>query len=191
MYASIEECQEYLGIDQSDDSLILRLLMAVTKYVEKRTGRVFESAKDTARFIPFDGDHINGRDLFLPTDLAQITSIVNGDGSLILPTAYVTDPRYSLPFWKLTLKRNSGVSWLPGDDPDEAIAITGRWAYSVEVPEDIRQGVIRMVAWSYRQKDNSGGENDRPIRSSDGVVLLPSRIPSDVGSFVDPYIRYL
>jgi len=66
------------------------------------------------------------------------------------------------------------------------IAITGKWAYSTTAPAPVQHATVRLAAWMYRQKDNTG--NDAPIIAGD-VTILPTRIPSDVEAMLAPFVR--
>ena len=190
-YADLEaDLKPYLKISRpDDDDLLEHLLNAATDAINKHTDRVFEAAADETRYVDYDDRHVVDRTLFLDYDLAQITSVVNGNGVVVVPSEYVTIPRHETPYYALKLKTSASKAWEFDQDVEDAIAITGRWAYSVLPPTDIKQACIRLAAWMYRQKDDSKGEGDRPIVGGFGVVIMPSRMPKDIQEMLLTYRR--
>lgn len=183
-YATLYDLQTYLGIDEAaDDTLLTSLLTRAQAAIDSRTRRTFEAAADSVR--RFDERAIGGRLLYLDADLCAITSVVNGDGVTIAGAEYTTEPRNAQPWHALVLRPSSPYAW---DGVTGDIAITGRWAYSTNAPQDIAHACIRLAAWMYRQKDNTGG--DLPMIAGD-VTILPSRLPADVAELLDPYVRRL
>ncbi len=185
-YASISDLTVYLGIDDStaDDGLLAQLLTRAQAAVDNVCHRQFEAAADTTRY--FDTRAIDGYMLHLDTDLCAITSVVNGDGVTIAGTNYTTEPRNVTPWHALRMRSTSAYAWdgITGD-----IAITGRWAWSVTAPADVQHATVRLAAWMYRQKDNTG--SDAPMIAGD-VTILPARLPADVMELLEHgYVRRL
>lgn len=170
-----------------DDDLLSECILRAQKVIDARTRRTFECYEDSTR--TFDAVYdVSGRTLYLDKDLCAITTITNGDGSSITALHVVSEPRSSTPYYGLTLKASTGLVWTYEEDPQDAISVTGRWAYSITPPPDIEQACVRLAAWMYRQKDNSA-EADRPMVTADGATLMPSRLPSDVETIIAPYKR--
>jgi hypothetical protein len=120
-------------------------------------------------------------------DLCQITTVTNGDGTTVAASAYVTNPRNETPWYGLRFKLNSGLYWTFDADPENAISIAGRWAYSVTAPSDIVQATVRMAAYLYRQKDT--GTFDVTAIPGAGVIEVPQGMPRDVAKTLEPYRR--
>jgi hypothetical protein len=98
----------------------------------------------------------------------------------------VTTPRNLTPFWAIRLKGNSGKMWTFNDDWEGAIAITGRWAYSVTPPPAIREACVQYTAFLYRQKD-------QPLTDvtaiEAGVVMRPTGLPVHIKLMLAPFVR--
>lgn len=190
-YATLAQLKEYLGIPTattSDDALLTRLLSSAQAIIDAHTQRTFEAAADATKTFDADID-VSGLMLFLQAeDLCAVTSVVNGDGATVTSDQYVTEPRTTTPYYALKLKSSSGLSWTYEDDPENAITVTGKWAYSATAPADIVHAAIRVAAWLYRQKDSTA-DLDRHIISSDGIPLAPSRLPNDITALLAPYVR--
>ncbi len=202
MYTTLSACKAELQIDTgdtTDDALLNGYITTAQRIIEAPpplgTGRVFEAASDTTRYA--DAPWLRG-DLLDPDssayvlplwhigDLCAITTVVNGDGTTIPSTAYVTEPRYKTPYYVLRLKRAGGYIWTFSDNPEAAIAITGKWAYSTSASADIARATLRLVVAYYRSKDNAGAGDDKPLQTAQGVIL-PIAIPPDVKAIIASY----
>lgn len=127
------------------------------------------------------------RTLYLDNDLCQITTIVNGDGTTVLASSYVTEPRNDPPYYALTLKESSGLVWTYGADVENAIAITGRWAYSLNAPADVKMATIELTSYLYRRRSLEGMTLDTPQVSPSGVTMFPAGMPVLVQSVISQY----
>lgn len=202
MYVTLDSVKAYLAVDTtSDDELITEAIESAQAFIESPAGagRVFEASADTTR--RFDGP-LPGAYQYLTSwerethplwflsfgryDLAAITSVTNGDGTNVALGAFVTLPHEERPWYGLRLKLDSGVVWTWQNSPESAIAVTGRWAYSITPPPDIKQACRRLASWYYKQRDTLG-DPQQIIRSSDGTTVIPQSVPRDV---LDTLIRY-
>jgi hypothetical protein len=190
VYCSLAQLKTYIGADTTDDDAFLtECIERAQAMIETHTGRLFECAADTTRtFDALRDTSANRRELRLDHDLCAITTVTNGDATTVAALSYVTEPRNARPYYALCLKGSTGLVWTYEDDPENAISIAGKWAYSTTPPADIEQACVRLAAYLYRQKDSSA-DLDRPIISADGTTLLPARIPADVQSAIGPYVR--
>ena len=71
---------------------------------------------------------------------------------------------------------------------DYDIAIAGRWAYSIEPPDDIVQATERLAAYYFRLREapvfNTVGSDE-----FGGELALPRSEPQDVQYLLIPYKR--
>lgn len=206
-YALLEELVQEMGLppeDFVDDGLLQEKLDAAQVIIEGVTKRSFEAGADETRLIDCTPDTVNGRTLHVPYDLCQITSIVNGDGVTITADEYVTEPRLrsvadgasilpavrdAWPWWGVTLKASSGKAWSYTSDPEEAITITGRFAFSVTPPDDIKTATLRLADWLYQQR-NDLRDRQESGTSTDGVLLPMADLPMDVQARLTRYVRH-
>lgn len=200
-YADIEALKLYLKLpplpgnspSTAEDELLEELLARAQQRIDTHCNQTFEAAEDSTRyFVPLgweDGGAVDGLDLVLDAPLAQLTEVVNGDGAVLAASNYQLLPINELPKYAVRLKRSSGVRWTHGGDAEsDLIAVTGRWAYSVEAPADIAHACVRLAAWYYRQRANAN-DLDRTVITA-GQTILPSRIPGDVmDTLNDGYVR--
>jgi hypothetical protein len=190
-YATIAQLQTRLEISGTlSATQTANMNLALTNasaIIDEQTHRHFEAATDSTRLHDALADVEKGRRLWLKGDLAVLTSITNGDGSSIALNAVMTEPSYELPFFAITLKGSSGKSWTYNNDPEGAIAVTGRWAYSVTAPDAIVQATLRLAEWFYRQPSNAL-DLDRAVIVGN-TTIAPSAIPADVFVILRPYMR--
>lgn len=191
-YAVIAELKRYVDIPVAnviDDDLLTMALDNASAIIDTETHRTFAAAADTSRTHDAIKD-VEGRRLWLNGDLAQLTSVSNGNGATVPLSAIVYEPGIpGEPSYALTLKGSAGTSWTYSTDPEGAIAVVGRWAYSVAAPAPIKQATLRLAAWLYRQRDNAL-DLDRTVIVGTSV-LTPAAIPVDVMSIIRPYLKRL
>ena len=188
-YCGVDELKEYLGVTgATDDAMLLTLLAAAQRTIDSYCARTFEATADTVRTFDSQRD-VDGYTLTVDSDLCSITSIVNGDGTTISNSHYVTEPRNETPYYAIRLKVSAGKVWTStvAGDSENAITITGKWAYSTSAPSDIAHVCKRLAAYIYRQKDNAG-DLDRAVIAGNSTIL-PAQIPSDIRLMLTPYKR--
>lgn len=186
-YVTLADLKSYLNItNTTDDVLLVGLIAAAQAGIDGYTGRTFEAVADTTLYMDADTD-VDGALLYLPDDLAQITTVTNGDATTVTTTDYVTQPRGRAPYYALKMKASSDVAWTYDTTPENAISITGRWAFSVTAPADIVQACRRYASYLYRQRD--ANVFDVTAQTDIGTITIPQGIPADVEKLLKPYIR--
>lgn len=189
-YCTLSDLRTYLNkevTDTADDALLAKCADRATAIIDRMCGRIFAASQDSVRYFDAARD-VEGRLLLVRYDLASITSVVNGDGQTIPNTAYVTEPRASAPYYGIRLLASRGHTWTYTDDPEDAIAVTGRWAYSTTAPDDIAQAAVRLAIYLFRQKDNLG-ELDRTQVVGNNLTVLPASLPRDVRQLLAAYVK--
>jgi hypothetical protein len=191
MYTTVAACIAYAGIPEptyADSELLTAFIAGAQAYIDRTCHQSFEAAADSTRFFDALCD-VTGRTLWLDAPLCAVTSITNGDGSLIAPSAYITEPRHETPWYAISLRSNSGISWTYNDAAEDAIVITGRWAYSLTPDAGIVQISKEIVAYYWRQKDSTG-DADRAVLAGNST-LIPATIPQDITDKLQSYRRAL
>lgn len=183
-YASLTQFKAYLKIPTgttSEDTLLQMFLDEADGIIDEIVGVPSAAAAATARVYD-DPSLINERTLlFGRADVAcAITSVVNGDGTTITSSNYVTLPRGELPIYGLALTQASGLSW---DTSDDGVTVTALWAHTTNADGSadalIVGAALQLAAWLYRSKDNVA-ELSRPVRTEDGTTILPMALPKAV-----------
>jgi len=191
-YCSLSDVKAYLSIDNAntdDDALLTSLIARAQAVIETYTGHVFEASTATTKYFDAVAD-VHKRFLYFNNLVCvDITSVVNGDGVTIASNKYTTEPRNDSPYYGIALLGSSGFSWTYTDDPENAIAITAKWAWSASPPNDIVHACIRVASWLYYQKDNAI-DIDKPLLVSSGM-LLPPGFPADIREMLEAYRRLI
>lgn len=194
-YVEVDEIKLYLNISGDDEDVLIDMAnTAAQKWFETKTKRVFEASTNTTRYFDArrecDGGNVSDdyRTLYLDHDLCSINTITNGDGTTVSSSECVTDPRNFSPWYAITLKLNSTIAWTYDDTPENAIAISGKWAWSTTPPDDVKQAVKRLAGYLHKQRDN-WQDLDRVVFSQTGAVMLPPGFPRDVADVALLYWR--
>ena len=189
-YVTLAELKAWLDITSTtNDSVLLSCSDAAQQYIDTMTGRTFEAAP-AATVRTFDAQRdvsSDGLTLYLNVDCAAITGCTNGDSTALAPTDFVTNPRYSPPYYSVVIKRSVGKAWTYTTDAEGAISITGQWCYSTSAPADIQHATKILASQLYQQRANAS-DADRMI-SVDGVVIVPSSIPKVAADIIGKYRR--
>jgi hypothetical protein len=188
-YCTVHEVKAHLGVeDDADDYIIGGFVAAAQSAIDSKCNRTFEAIADTTRRFDAVRDvTTTTRTLWLDHDLCQITTVTNdadGLAEVIPSTGYTTSPRNDAPYFAIKLK--SDYSWTWSDEPEDAIAITGRWAYSVTAPAAIKTACIMLASFYYRQKDVPFTD---VTAVEAGVVVRPVGIPAAIMPILTPYIK--
>lgn len=182
-YVTLEEAKTYLGIaTDADDGLLTTLLGAAQATVERYCDRVFEAPADETRKFDCMYPVVIGWDLFLDRDLCYVTEIVNGDGETIGSEEVIEVPQ-TPPYFALRLLSSTGKVWTYETDREQAIAITGRWAYSITPPSPVVQAVKELIGWMYRSYDRQGGSDATAFREASETL------PGNVQMWLEGYRR--
>jgi len=176
-YADLTTLRAVLGLAvgaTGDDMLLSTYLFRATAIVDTTTRRTFEAYEDTTKRFDADAD-THGRLLdWTPyaLDLCAITTVTNGNGAAITSAQYVTEPRHATPYYGIRLKASTSIvwEWDNNSDSENAIAITGRWAYSITPPSDIVQVTLELATLLYQRRDTSSDIN-RPIIAGNATIL--------------------
>jgi hypothetical protein len=168
----------------TDDALLDTYIAQVKALIDTSVGFGFEASIDTTKYLDA---RAGGRRLALPYPLAAVTTVLNGNAVAVLPASYFTEPVNETPYRALTLYGSTGLYWTYNTDPEKAIAITGKWAWSVTAPLDIVRAATRMVAYWYRLKDAQ--VFDVTANPETGQLTIPKGMPVDVKPILDGYRR--
>lgn len=164
-----------------DDAIIALKILAAQAFIDVYTRRTFEAAAATIRYYSIDDTA--GRDLLLDTELAEAPTLVrtNLDGASIVTvpsTDYVTLPRNKTPYYGIRITGVSPYYWRYSRDGNKAAEITGKFAFSITAPDDIKQACIRLAGFLYRQKDSSVYDVTASLET--GQMVIPKGTPQDV-----------
>ncbi len=185
-YISLNDLKTYLRIDEDDENTRLQTSIdAAQARVDAITHRTFEASTDTSRYFDLFQD-VSGRTVYFDNDLYQVT-LVENQGVVIPATDYILEPRNDKPHYALTLRLSTGKTWDYGTGPEDAIKITGRWAYSITAPEPIRRATFRLAAFYFHEADSDMFETIGP--EDQGEMTLPKAEPLSITAILRTFIR--
>ena len=181
-YATTAQVKTYLDISGSgDDTLIGDLIDRAQQMIDNEfAGIVFEASTNTERTFDSSRDVEDGT-LFLDYPLVSINSITNGDTDVLTTSEYTTEPRNRAPYYAIKLLPSAGLYWQTNSstgDSEDAITISGKWAWSTSADSDIEHMCIRLASYLYRQRDNAV-DLDRTVIAGNATIL-PGQLPRDI-----------
>lgn len=200
-YITTAQLKSYLGITVSTDDTELGYIPdRVTAAIDSYCHRHFEpesahgpAASHTHYFTPMletqGGDLLDWYTLNLNHDLAELTSITNGDGTSISVNDVVLLPLNVTPTNMIRIKSASGKFWTWNGSPEGAVQVAGKWSYSLDIPADVKAAALRWGAHLYRLRTGATSVPADITISADGSAFASNRIPSDVAQMLRPYIR--
>ncbi len=190
-YATLDDVKRYIGTGQTlDDTLLQSDLERAQSTIEKETHRWFEARAATRYYrredLQFGQESAFRQDLYhevlnprgkvldLDADLLGVTTLTNGDGTVIPSDGYWLEPRNDPPYRAIRLK--TAYAWVFSTDGE--IAVAGTWGYSEEPPDFIVQATVRLAAYYYRQRDVP--TFDVVVDPTMGTLTIPKGLPADV-----------
>jgi len=181
-YATLAELKTYLGIPTAEtahDALLTAQLAAAAGAIDAECGRTFVGVIATRRY---GADRIEGQLLYLDADLFAASSVVNGDGSALLPDVYRLWPRNTLPAWALFACHPAIWRAYEGEE----IVVNGTWGYSLTPPAQVVQATLRLAGFMYQQKDAQLGVAQLGVRGGRGFgsMLVSPELLADLQSLL-------
>lgn len=131
------------------------------------------------------------RELFIDDDdLLTVTTLTNGDGTVLTTADYILLPNNATPKFGIKLRESSSYSWEPtsAGNYEQAISVAGTWGYAATAPDDIYNACLQLAAAMYERRM---GENVTGVTTitAAGVVIAPQDIPASVREILRPYRR--
>lgn len=127
-YCTLADLKTYVNVTTStDDALLQVMLDAATARIDSKTARTFQSASDTTKYFDPSIDIYNN-ELMFSDDISHITSVINGDSTDVTTQLY-HNPRNETPYYSVGYKTSYASAWTYTTDLQNAISVTGRWAY--------------------------------------------------------------
>ena len=188
-YASITDFKAYARItstDTTDDGVIGDILESASKLIDTETRRTFYARVETRLYDVPKTDTLYIED----DDLLTVTTLTNGDSTVLTTTDYILLPANSYPKYAIKLKDSSTYSWKEDSsgNSEQAISILGTWGYSSSAPADIKEACLEIATAFYHRRF---GENmaTESTMTTGGVIVTPRDIPASARSIIANYAR--
>ena len=148
LYATLAEYKAYsvargqtASTDATDDGVIVDLLEAASRFIDDKTVRQFYPTIETRLYdVPQD------EELWLDQDLLEVTTLTNGDLSVV--TDYNMLPANMYPKYMIRLKDTANVQWEADSDGEleQVISVLGVWGYRDKYNQRAWQSVGTLAA---------------------------------------------
>lgn len=200
-YATLEDYKSWIvsrggeiAEDGSDDAVILTLLSAVSRYIERQTGRRFYSDSVDGTYY-FQAK--NSQSVRLP-DFASITSVSvdysnnRSYTTLTVSTDYDLVPdNYSADGVPINGLEISPLSTSYGYFPTQrkGIKIVGKKGWPA-VPDDIEEAVLSISQNLYGSRSGQTSSGKITVTAA-GVVIRPEDVPAFAAKIISHYRNYL
>lgn len=194
-YATLAEYKAYTvsrgqtaTTDAADDAVIEYIIEGASRLIDTYTGRTFYGRSGTHYY-----NAPNEKTLYIEDDdLISITTLTNGDGTVISSNDYKLLPLNKSPKYAIYLEPGSNLAWEADDDGDSVgtISINGVWGYSSTAPHDVRQACLIIALSEYMRRFGENVTATATVTGA-GVVLTPQGMPRNAAELLNTYRKLL
>lgn len=190
-YTTLEGLKAILDIDANDttdDARLEKVINAVSRMIERFTGRRFYETSSEARYFTAEGPRIIEVD-----DLLSVTQIdIDDDASYTYSTTLDSDsyslepvnaPAHEVPYDHILILPNA-TDYFPKQL--NGVKITGTWGYCDSTPETIEQACLIQCHRLWRRRDMPFGVSGP---NQFGQVVVLSRLDPDVEELLSYYCK--
>lgn len=198
-YATVAQFQRFKGItnaDALDDAEIEAMIEEASRMIDAVCSRWFYAYSQTRYY-----DVPEGRELFLEgDDLLTVTTLTNGDTTVLTTADYYLLPRNDSPKYAVVLKESSTYLWEEDSsgNAEGAITIAGTWGFvsraaadpqSARVIDNTRRACL-MICKQWMEERFGVNVGGNVYITAGGVVQSPAgAIPKAAYDMIKPYIR--
>lgn len=188
-YCAIDDVKSRLNINGGDyDFQISDFVTTCSRWVDEHCrlpvdGFAVES--ETTRYFGQGDLSINSRFSVLRLDmpLLAVTTLTNGNGSILPAEAYRLEPRNDDHFFSIRLL--SGYSW--SFVADGEIEVAGKWGRSLAAPAPVREATAMFAAWTLKRYQ--AALQDAAANFDLGQITYSESIPKQVKALLNPYVN--
>lgn len=171
-YISTGVASYQASLSTAEVETVETLLAQAQAFIEAKTGRRFEARTETRLYGASAQVYSDPRLLLLDEDLLSVTTLTNGDGTVIASTAYHLHPLNGLPKFGIRLK--SSGSWNFAEDG--VVQVAGQWGYT-STPSDL---VKRLTARVTKHMQETRAATGKVEVFGDGSRSFEASLPADV-----------
>lgn len=197
-YAALADFKSYISEMTGDiqttftaaENTVLQLFLdQADAEIDGYTGRSFgQGANNHTHY--YTEEDIDGDTLYLDSDLVSVTTLTNGDGTVIASTDYWLLPMnasvtgqngFDGSYYAIKLK--STTNW---DVPtDGRISVNGRWGFMQGAPVDIVRAAMRIAYWYWAKRNQTGATEI----AGEQLTQQSDSYPADVRIVLERYKR--
>jgi hypothetical protein len=179
-YPTLDQVKAWI-VTAGDDTNIRFILDGIIAAVEQYCGRSFITNTVTQEY-PARAPYVTQSRTLLTMfeDLTSVTSLTNGDGTVIAAADYELIPPDGPPYYQIRLKPQSGEIFQEDTD-GTLIELVGNLAYSATCPDDIFTAILNLVDLTYAGKQDGAGTSV----TAQGVIIDKSVWPKSITDILD------
>ena len=197
-YATLADFKSYIsemtgGIQTTytadENTVLQKFLNQADAEIDAQTGRSFGQGVNNHTHY-YTEDDIDDDTLYLDADLVSVTTLTNGNDTVISSADYWLLPMnasvtgangYDGSFWGIKLKSTS--DWQT--PTDGRISVNGRWGFMQGAPLDIVRCAMRIAYWFWTKRNQTGATE---IAGAE-LTQQSDSYPTDVRIVIDRYKR--
>ena len=189
-YATKEEVKAFMEITTLEkDDILDAMLSGVENFIDNHTQRSFVagSAAEVRYFAVTDGG-----DEFDLDDMISIANLYFSEASDDVWTALAATDYWLMPhnkYPKTWLKLNPNGDWSEFPVGPRTVKVSGRWGYSVNVPQDIKDIAIALTSRMFRSKD--AGMSEGVGMAVIGEYKIGQYMDAKLTSMLAPYRKFM
>ena len=176
-----------LNINVSDYDLDIDSMIAgISRRIDRHYGVVdnaFFQAESATRY--YERDAVYGRALVLDMPVISVSAVVDGDSTSVTSSDYRLYPRNGRWYNEIRLLENSSAIAAWGFNTDGEISVTGKWGFSLDVPDEIREATAYWSAWLLKRYQ--AALQDANANFELGQIVYSEGIPKPVVSMLPVY----
>lgn len=166
----------------SYDVELAALATAASRWIDRHCNLPIDGFSASASATRYYGlNDLSGKTLFLDTPLLSVTTLTNGNGTVIDSANYWLEPRNTAPKWQITLK--SAYAWTIATD--EWVSVAGVWGYSATAPEPVREAAAMLAGWMFKRYQAALQDSTALVEF--GELVYNEAIPKQVLALLQPY----
>jgi hypothetical protein len=182
--AVIKALMNITSTNATDDEVLENSIDQASRMIDNITGRTFYARTETHYY-----DTPNSLDLIIrDDDLLSITTLTNGDGTVISSANYVFLPQNRSPKFGIRLKSGLALWYESTYGSQGAITVAGTWGYSAVAPTDIEKACQEIVVQAYHRREGQNTTGFVTITAA-GVVITPDGVPASAMAVLRRYIK--
>jgi len=184
-YLSVSDYRTYMAAltsgsptysDPGDTTFHQQLLDSATAFIERETQRKFAAVTATRKFGPECVLFTNPQLLMVDEDLLTVTTLTNGDGTVVASNTYELWPRNRAPYFGIRIKSSS--AWAFSDD-DSTVSVAGTWGFMASPDADVKRVTARLAYLEQQRRTNTG-----EVMVMQGAMEYTARVPADIARWL-------
>lgn len=174
-YCTIAGVKEYAQDYDMNDGLLIRLIPAISRMIDRYCRRSFVAASATKVYDwPSDGV------IRLRHDLISVEEVTTTADQTFTADQIRLRPQDGPPYFTLQLKSELGLAFSYSLTPFDAVSVTGDWGYQESVPDEIELAARMWVTEVYARSDARGLEDISGGAIEASLSKLTDKPPPDV-----------